>query len=410
MDYCRFCDQKLEMSFCDLGTSPLSNSFLTKEQLDKPEMVFPLHAKVCANCFLVQVPMFERPENIFTEYAYFSSYSKSWLEHAKKYAEMMIERFHFGSDSLVIELASNDGYLLKFFKEREIPVLGIEPAENVALVAQSSAGVPTLVKFFGNALAEELAAAGQKADLLLGNNVLAHVPDINDFVLGMKHLLSEKGVITMEFPHLLQLMKGNQFDTIYHEHFSYLSFLFVCRLFDAHGLRLFDVEEMPTHGGSLRIYGCHKDDKSKANTKAVEALLLKEREFGLENLDTYRAFNERAKTIKGSLVAFLKKVQSEGKVIVGYGAPAKGNTLLNYCEIRSDLLPFTVDISPYKQNKFLPGVHIPVLHPDAIKKRRPDYLLILPWNIKEEVMQQQAYIRSWGGKFVLPIPSVEIIA
>lgn len=405
---CRICGHSLETSFCDLGMSPLSNSFLTKEQLANPEQLFPLHAMVCSSCFLVQVPMFERPENIFTEYAYFSSYSKSWLDHAKKYTDKMIQRFKFGPQHFVVEIASNDGYLLKFFKELGIPILGIEPAENVALVAQSSAGVPTLVKFFGRGLAEELSATTRKADLLIGNNVLAHVPDINDFVSGMKVLLSPTGVITMEFPHLLELMKENQFDTIYHEHFSYLSFFVVQRLFDIHGLRLFDVESMSTHGGSLRIFGCHRDDKTKANTPAVEELLNREHEFGVDKLETYKAFETRVRSIKLKLTNFLQDMKRQERLVAGYGAPAKGNTLLNYCGIKSDLLPFTVDISPYKQNKFLPGVHIPVLHPDEIKKRKPDYLLVLPWNIKDEVMLEHAYIKEWGGKFVLPIPEVKI--
>jgi SAM-dependent methyltransferase len=407
---CRFCSSVLEHSFCDLGMSPISNAFLKPEQLKQKEPFFPLHARVCHKCFLVQVPMFESPENIFKEYAYFSSYSKSWLEHAKRYTELMIERFHFDKSTQVVEIASNDGYLLQFFKQKGIRVLGVEPAENVALVAQSSAGIPTLVKFFGTDTAKEMLNNGIKADLLLGNNVLAHVPDLNDFVQGMQVVLAPKGVITMEFPHLLQLMRENQFDTIYHEHFSYFSLLAVEKVFEYHKLTIFDAEELPTHGGSLRIYARHSNHSALSVSERVHELRKKEVENGLDRMETYAEFAARAVKVKDQLLEFLREAKADGKKVVGYGAPAKGNTLLNFCKVGTELLPYTVDISPYKQGRFLPGVHIPVYHPDKIRETRPDYLLILPWNIKKEVMTQMAFIREWGGKFVLPIPETTVIS
>lgn len=406
---CRFCATPLQYTFCDLGMSPLSNAFLNTEQLQQMESFYPLHAFVCDSCHLVQLQEFQSPENIFSDYAYFSSYSDSWLRHAKQYTDDMVARLELGQSSQVIEIASNDGYLLQYFKENNIPVLGIEPAVNVAKVALA-AGIPTKVKFFGIATAKEIVREGMQADLLLGNNVLAHVPDLNDFVAGMKILLKPNGVITMEFPHLLRLMEQNQFDTIYHEHFSYFSFLTAELIFARHGLVLFDVEELQTHGGSLRIYACHLGNSSKPVSPLVDNLKQREIRAGLSTLDAYFAFAEKIREVKRSLLMFLIQVRREGKSIVGYGAPAKGNTLLNYCGIRADFIDFTVDRSPHKQGKFLPGTHIPILHPDKIRERKPDYLLILPWNLKDEITQQMAFIQEWGGKFVVPIPSVEVIS
>ena len=405
---CRFCGAALEQSFADLGMSPLSNAYLKAEQLHQMERFYPLHAWVCGSCFLVQLEQFETPENIFSDYAYFSSYSDSWLEHVASYTEAMVERFGLNAGSHVVEIASNDGYLLQYFVKRGIPVLGIEPAANVARVAEDK-GVPTLIKFFGTETATALAASGKQADLLLGNNVLAHVPDLNDFVSGMAKLLKPQGVITMEFPHLLRLMAQNQFDTIYHEHFSYFSFLTVEKVFAAHGITLFDVEQISTHGGSLRIFGRHSADGSKPVSPRVAALRQEELKAGLDNAKTYAAFAEQIKAIKRALLRFLIDAKEQGKTVVGYGAPAKGNTLLNYCGVRTDLIDYTVDRSPHKHGSYLPGVHIPIYHPDRIAETRPDYVLILPWNLKEEIMLQMAHIRSWGGKFVVPIPKVEVL-
>jgi 2-polyprenyl-3-methyl-5-hydroxy-6-metoxy-1,4-benzoquinol methylase len=406
---CRFCGTALEHSFCDLGLAPLSNAFLDASQLQEVEPFYPLHAYVCSRCFLVQLREFENPRQIFSEhYAYFSSYSDTWLDHARTYTDEMIHRFNFGPASMVVEIASNDGYLLQYFKRRNVPVLGIEPAQNCARAARQ-AGIPTLVKFFGAELAAQLKAQDKSADLLLGNNVLAHVPSLNDFVKGLKILLKPQGVITMEFPHLLNLMRENQFDTIYHEHFSYFSFYTVEKIFARHGLKLFDVEELPTHGGSLRIFGAHGEDKAKATTGRVAELLDKEMRHGVADLRTYADFTDRVKRAKRKLLDFLIKAKSDGETVVGYGAPAKGNTLLNYCGVRSDFIGYTVDRSPHKQGKFLPGSHIPIFHPDRIRDTRPDYLLILPWNIKEEVMSQMAYVRQWGAKFVIPIPEPKVL-
>jgi 2-polyprenyl-3-methyl-5-hydroxy-6-metoxy-1,4-benzoquinol methylase len=405
---CRFCGAALEQSFADLGMSPLSNAYLKAEQLHQMERFYPLHAWVCGSCFLVQLEQFETPENIFSDYAYFSSYSDSWLEHVASYTEAMVKRFSLNAGSHVVEIASNDGYLLQYFVKRGIPVLGIEPAANVARVAEDK-GVPTLVKFFGTETATALAGSGKQADLLLGNNVLAHVPDLNDFVSGMAKLLKPQGVITMEFPHLLRLMAQNQFDTIYHEHFSYFSFLTVEKVFAAHGVTLFDVEQISTHGGSLRIFGRHSADGTKPVSPSVAALRQEELKAGLDNAKTYAAFAEQIKAIKRALLRFLIDAKEQGKTVVGYGAPAKGNTLLNYCGVRTDLIDYTVDRSPHKHGSYLPGVHIPIYHPDRIAETRPDYVLILPWNLKEEIMLQMAHIRSWGGKFVVPIPKVEVL-
>ena len=406
---CRFCAAPLRTSFADLGMSPLSNAFIKAGDLGKRENFYPLHAWVCEKCLLVQLEQFEPPERIFTdEYAYFSSFSDSWLAHSKAYVEEMIRRFGFGAKSLAVEIASNDGYLLQYFVQRGVPVLGIEPAANCAEAAAKK-GVPSVVKFFGTATARELVAQGKRADLLLGNNVLAHVPDLNDFVQGMKVLLAPTGVITMEFPHLLNLVEQNQFDTIYHEHFSYFSWLAVEKVFAKHGITLFDVEELPTHGGSLRIYGRHAEDASKPVGPRVAALRQKELRAGLDRIATYTAYDEKVRRTKRRLLEFLVKAKDEGKRIAGYGAPAKGNTLLNYCGVRADFIEFTVDRSPHKQGWYLPGVHIPILAPDALKQAKPDYVIILPWNLKDEIVQQVGYIREWGGRFVVPIPEVAIL-
>lgn len=404
---CRFCGNTLKYTFVDLGMSPLANSYLKPQDLQRMEPFYPLHAYVCDICYLVQLPVFQSPKKIFSDYAYFSSYSDTWLKHAKAYTELMIERFGFDANSQVIEIASNDGYLLQYFKDKEIPVLGIEPAENVAKVAQE-AGIPTIIKFFGTQTAIELAKAGKHADLLIGNNVLGHVPDLNDFVKGMKILLKPHGIITMEFPHLMRLIEENQFDTIYHEHFSYFSFITVKKIFAAHGLNIFDVEELPTHGGSLRIYACHTEDISRPIDQRVIDLVAREEVAGLNILEHYLSFGEKVKETKRNILDFMIKAKKEGKTIVGYGAPAKGNTLLNYCGIRTDFIDYTVDRNPYKQGHFLPGTHIPIYHPDKIKETRPDYVVILPWNLKDEIMEQMAYIREWGGQFVILIPEVKV--
>jgi SAM-dependent methyltransferase len=404
---CRFCKSILEHTFVDLGASPLCQSFLSAEQLNHMEPFYPLNVYVCGSCFLVQLLEYVAPQNIFSDYLYFASFSDTWLAHVKSYTDQMVRRFPITEKSLVVEIASNDGYLLQYFVEKRVPVLGIEPAANVAAVAIQK-GIPSLVKFFGSATARELAASGKHADLLLGNNVLAHVPDINDFVSGMKILLKPQGVITMEFPHLMRLMEQNQFDTIYHEHFSYLSFFTVEKIFAAHGLTLFDVEELPTHGGSLRIYARHAEDSSKPIDPRVIELRTREESAGYNRLETYSRFAEQVKETKHKLLEFLIRAKQGGKKIVGYGAPGKGNTLLNYCGIRTDFVDYTVDRSPHKQGKFCPGTRIPIFSPDRIRETRPDFLLILPWNLKDEIMQQNAYIRDWGGQFVVPIPEVQI--
>jgi SAM-dependent methyltransferase len=408
MKTCRFCGVGLTETFADLGMTPISNAFLGAAELDRMEPFYPLHAYVCGACFLVQLEEFANPQKLFgDDYAYFSSYSDSWLEHARRYTEQMIHRFGLGPKSQVIEIASNDGYLLQYFKRNGIPALGIEPAKNVGKAAIEK-GIPTLAKFFGVETAKELVAQGTRADLLLGNNVLAHVPDLNDFVAGMKMILKSDGVITMEFPHLQHLIEENQFDTIYHEHFSYFSFLAAQRVFARHGLQLFDVEEIPTHGGSLRVYARHAERGDEPGER-VKELAARERRLKFEDLQTYRAYSVRVQETKRRLLEFLISAKRAGKRIVGYGAPAKGNTLLNYCGIRGDFVDFTVDRSPYKQGKFLPGTHIPIFHPDRIRETQPDYILVLPWNIKDEVMAQMAHVREWGAKFVIPIPEVQVL-
>jgi 2-polyprenyl-3-methyl-5-hydroxy-6-metoxy-1,4-benzoquinol methylase len=391
----------------DLGMSPLCESYVAAEDLDRMEAFYPLRVLVCDHCFLVQLNEYVRAEEIFSHYAYFSSYSESWLRHAKRYAEAMIERFGLGSQSQVVELASNDGYLLQNFVARGIPALGIEPAANVAEAAVAK-GVPTLVKFFGEATAREVVADGRRADLITANNVLAHVPGLNDFVGGMKILLAPSGAITIEFPHLARLIDENQFDTIYHEHFSYFSLSSARRVLAAHGLTVFDVEELPSHGGSLRVYAQHDDYTGRPVSQVVCQLLEREQQAGLDTLDAYRSFAQRVRNAKFGLLEFLIAARREGKSIAGYGAPGKGNTLLNYCGIREDLLDYTVDRNPFKQGKYLPGTRIPIFAPERIAETRPDYILILPWNLKEEIIAQLAYARTWGARFVVPIPEVKV--
>jgi hypothetical protein len=404
---CRFCQTSLEHTFVDLGMSPLCESYISSEQRNQMEPFYPLHVYVCDRCFLVQLEAYVTPEHIFTEYAYFSSYADSWLQHAKAYTDLMVERFNLNEQSHVVELASNDGYLLQYFVEKQIPCLGIEPAANVAKVAIEKK-VPTLVEFFGVQSARKLAEQGKQADLLLGNNVLAQVPDLNDFVAGMKILLKSRGVITIEFPHLMCLMAENQFDTIYHEHFSYFSFISAEKIFAAHGLTLFDVEELSTHGGSLRIYACHQEDDSKPISDRAIELRKREQEAGFTEMSCYANFAEQVKETKRKLLDFLIKAKREHKTVVGYGAPGKGNTLLNYCGIRTDFIDYTVDRNPYKQGKFLPGTHIPIYQPDKIFETKPDYVFILPWNFKDEIMKQMSSIKDWGGQFVVPIPEVKV--
>jgi SAM-dependent methyltransferase len=405
---CRFCSAPVEAVFADLGMSPLANSYLPPERSNSMEPFYPLRALVCGKCFLVQLEEFETPEHIFSDYAYFSSYSSSWLEHSKSYSQLMIDRFGLNGSSHVVEIASNDGYLLQYFHERHISVLGIEPAANVAKVALQK-GIPTLVEFFGQETATSLSGESS-ADLLLGNNVLAHVPDLNDFVAGMKILLKPGGVITMEFPHLMSLMNDNQWDTIYHEHFSYFSFLTVSRVFEAHGLRLFDVDELPTHGGSLRIYGCHADDAEKPETPAAAELRERERAAGYEQLDTYLAYGRRVEQDKRQILRFLIDLKEQGLRIAGYGAPAKGNTLLNYCGLGCDFIDYTCDLNPHKQGHFLPGSHIPIRSPEALRDDEPDVVLILPWNLKDEIVEQLSFIRGWGGRFAARTPELTLLS
>jgi len=386
--------------------SPLANSYLTPEQANAMEPFYPLRVLVCRACFLVQLEAYESAAHIFSDYAYFSSYSTSWLDHARRYVAMVVERFSLGSGSQVVELASNDGYLLQYFREHDVPVLGVEPAANTAEVAIER-GIPTKVEFFGRQTATSLARECS-ADLVLGNNVLAHVPDLNDFVSGLPLVLKPEGVITMEFPHLLRLVEDNQFDTIYHEHFSYFSFLTVQRVFGAHGLRCFDVEQLPTHGGSLRIYGCH-EEASHSETERARQLAERERAAGYDALHLYRSYAARVRASKHEILEFMIGLKREGKRIAGYGAPAKGNTLLNYCGIGRDFVDFTVDRNPHKQGLFLPGTHIPIRSPAAIDEERPDVVFILPWNLREEIMQQLPHIRDWGGRFLVRAPQIGLL-
>jgi SAM-dependent methyltransferase len=404
---CRFCGANLQRTFVDLGMSPLCETYPSAADLNRGETYYPLHVYVCDECFLVQLEQYESPENIFSDYAYFSSYSDSWLKHCESHCDKMAERFGLGKQSFVVEVASNDGYLLQYFVKRHVPVLGIEPAANVAKVAVEK-GVPTLVQFFGAGLAKELAAEGRCADLVLGNNVLAQVPDLNDFVEGLKILLKSNGVLTLEFPHLLRLIEHNEFDTIYHEHFSYFSLVTTARILEAHGLKVFDVDELPTHGGSLRVYVCRGEDHTQQVQPNVATLIAAEKAAGLSTAQGYERFAAQVKQTKLELVDFLLTAARQGKSVAGYGAPGKSATLLHYCGIGKDLIEYTVDRSPYKQGRFLPGSHIPIYHPDRIRETKPDYVVILPWNLKDEIMQQVQFIRGWGGRFVVPIPKVAI--
>ena len=408
---CRFCSESRTYEMCDLGMSPLANSYVKFEDADKSGKIYPLKVWVCENCLLAQLDCFESPEAIFSDYLYLSSFSTSWVEHARRYCEMMTGRFGYGADSQIVEIASNDGYLLQHFKAMGVPILGVEPAANVAKVAWEERGIPSIVKFFGVETAKELVATGKSADLLLGNNVLAHVPDINDFVGGLKIGLKPEGVITFEFPHLQQLIHNNQFDTIYHEHFSYLSFHAVEKIFAHHGLTLFDVEELPTHGGSLRIFARHTENSGAlfAITGRVDAMRKQETGFGLTKMKTYTSYGENVKMTKRKLLKFLIEAKDAGKSIVGYGAAAKGVTMVNYCGVRSDLVDYVVDKSPYKQNHFMPGMRIPIYRPEKIFETKPDYVLIFPWNLKNEISAEMAGIREWGGKFVVPIPEVTVL-
>ena len=406
---CRFCDNKLSNIFVDLGSTPPSNSYLKKDQLNEPELYYPLKLFVCENCFLVQVDEHKKASEIFkSDYAYFSSYSSSWLIHCQSYVNKMIERFGFNSSSLIVEIASNDGYLLQYFNEKKIPVLGIEPTKGTANVAIEK-GIETIIDFFGKEFSESLISKKGKADLIIGNNVLAHVPDLNDFVSGLRNLLKADGVITMEFPHIMQLINNSQFDTIYHEHFSYFSFYTVKSVLEQHRLQIFDVEELNTHGGSLRIYAKHVKDNSKKICPEIENLLIKEKENLLHEITGYKNFQEKVNEIKINLLDFLVEQKQNKKKVIGYGAAAKGNTLLNYCGIRKEMLSFIVDKSPHKQGKYMPASHIPIVSEEEISRFKPDFVLILPWNIKEEIIEQLNYIREWGGKFVVAIPFLKII-
>ena len=404
---CRFCDAELTRTFVDLGRSPLANSLLSADQINRAETTYPLHVFVCERCLLVQVQEFAPAANIFNDYLYFSSYSQLWLDHCHDYADRMVERYRLDAGSLVVEVASNDGYLLQYFKERGIGVLGVEPAANVAKVAQHK-GIASEVAFFGVETARRLRAAGKSADLMAANNVLAHVPDLHDFVAGFKLLLKPAGTATFEFPHLLRLIEEKQFDTIYHEHFSYFSFHVADQVFATHGLRIYDVESLSTHGGSLRLFVCH-DDAPFAGTAEVDDMIASERAAGLDRVDGYAGFAKSVVDIKCALLEFLIEARNVGKSVVGYGAPAKGNTLLNYCGVGPELLTYTVDISPHKQGRYLPGVQIPIHAPEHVFETKPDFLLILPWNIKEEIMTRMAAIRQWGGRFVVPIPKLTIL-
>jgi SAM-dependent methyltransferase len=405
---CRFCGTDLEHRVVDLGMSPLCESYVAAEDLDRMEPFYPLHVWVCQRCFLVQLNEYVAAEDIFTEYAYFSSYSSSWLDHANDYVAMITQRLGLGPDSLVVELASNDGYLLQYFVERDIPCLGIEPAANVAAVAIER-GVPTDVSFFGAERAKQLAADGRLADLVLGNNVLAQVPDLNDFVAGIPTILAPGGTVTIEFPHLLRMLEENQFDTIYHEHFCYFSLISAEAVFAGHGMTIFDVEELWTHGGSLRIYARHTADSTRPVSERVTELRAREEAAGFLDVATYTRFEDQVRATKRDLLALLSEIKDEGKTIVGYGAPGKGNTLLNYCGIRTDFLDFTVDRNPYKQGRFLPGTHIPIYPPEHIDEVRPDFIFILPWNFKDEILVQLAHARDWGARFIVPIPKPAVL-
>ncbi len=404
---CQFCQHPLTHTLVDLGMSPLCESFVSADRVNQMEAFYPLHVRVCDNCLLAQLEAYVSPEHIFTEYAYFSSFADTWLEHCKAYTAMMVERFGLNEQSQVIELASNDGYLLQYFVERKIPALGVEPAANIAKVAIAK-GIPTINEFFGRECARKLVSQGKQADLIAANNVLAHVPDLNDFVAGIKILLKPQGVATGEIQHLMRLMESNQFDTIYHEHFCYHTLSTLEKIYAAHGMTIFDVEELPTHGGSLRIYACHQDDLTKPVSDRVIDLKERERAAGFTSIDRYTNFEEQVRETKRKLLDFLIQAKRDGKTVVGYGAPGKGNTLLNYCGIRTDFLDYTVDRNPYKHGMFLPGTHIPIYPPTKIQETKPDYVLILPWNFKDEIMLQMSGISKWGGRFVVPVPELTI--
>jgi SAM-dependent methyltransferase len=404
---CRFCGERLRRTFVDLGMSPLCETYPSSADFNRGEVYYPLHVYVCEKCFLVQLEEYVSAEKIFSDYAYLSSYSDSWLKHCEIYCEKMITRLGLNAQSFVVEVASNDGYLLQYFVKRKIPVLGIEPAANVAKLAVERE-VPTLVRFFGTRLAEELAAQGQSADLVLGNNVLAQVPNLNDFVEGLKSILKPAGVLTLEFPHLLRLIERNEFDTIYHEHFSYFSLFTTVHIVEAHGMKVFDVEELTTHGGSLRVYACRAEDQTHRVEPSVERLIAEEEKAGLGSPEGYEGFARKVKETKWALWEFVLRAAREGKSVAGYGAPGKSATLLNYCGMGTDSIEYTVDRSPYKQGRFLPGSHIPICHPDRIRETKPDYVVILPWNLKDEIMEQLQFIREWGGRFVVPIPKVTV--
>lgn len=406
---CRLCQSDVTRSFVDLGHQPPSNAYLTEEQLDQPEITYPLHAFVCEQCWLVQLPEHARADQLFTnEYAYFSSVSSTWVSHARRYVEEMVPRFGLNENSLVVEIASNDGYLLQFVKQAGIPCVGIEPTTSTAVAAREK-GIETIEEFFGEAFARGFVESRPRADLLLGNNVLAHVPDLNDFVAGAAAILAPDGVVTFEFPHLMRLMEGLQFDTIYHEHYSYLSFTTVCRLFEQHGLRMFDVQELPTHGGSLRVFGTPASGTMHQPTGAVAELQQREQLKGMQHTDWYDGFQPRVNQVKNDLLRFLLEQHREGRLVVGYGAAAKGNTLLNYAGVRSDMIPFVCDAAPSKQGKYLPGSHITILNPDNIRDTKPAIVLILPWNIAPEVVGDLQFIGDWGGQFAIAVPQLSII-
>lgn len=405
---CRFCKAELSHIFVDLNVSPLANSYLSDDNLNKPELYYPLYTFVCDQCFLVQLQQYELPKHIFREYAYFSSFSDSWLNHAKQYVEMAINKFKLNENSQVVEIASNDGYLLQYFKGKNIPAAGIEPARNVAKHAIEK-GIHTYVEFFSEKLSNNLVSEGLQADLIIANNVIAHVPDLMDFIRGLKVFLKEEGTITIEVPHLLELINKNQFDTIYHEHFSYFSLLSLANIFSSEGLILYDVEQLPTHGGSLRVYLAHESDMTKVKSVNVSTLLDKEYAMGMNKVETYKTFNENLNHKKFEILEFFIQAKRENKTIVGYGAPAKGNTLLNYCGIGKEFLPYTVDRNHHKQGLFLPGSRIPIKPLEEISITKPDYVFILPWNLKDEIVEQMSFIREWGGQFLIATPQIEVV-
>ena len=406
---CRFCNNPMLHTFTDLGDTPLANSFLTSDMLDEKEQQFPLKSLVCTKCFLVQVDEFEKPQNIFNNYAYFSSYSTSWLDHVKIFTENMVERFNISKNDQVMEIASNDGYLLKNFKKKQIPVLGIEPAANVAKIAENS-GIPTIVDFFGSKSVKKITDSGIKANMLIAFNVLPHVPNLNDFVLGMKNVIDKNGIIIIQFSaYLLDVIAKCEFDMVYHEHFSYFSLFTLKKIFESFDLEIFDVKEIPVHGGSLRLFLKSKYNSEIEIEKSVNEQLIKEKEFGLQDISTYLEFQKNIEYSKKSIQEFFINSKKQGKKIVCYGAAAKGNTVLNFCDINKDQIEYVVDISPHKQEKFLPGTHIPIHSPEKIKETKPDYIVILAWNLKDEIVEQMNFVKEWGCKFVVLIPEVNFL-